>query len=206
VNPNALLVASGSLVMVVWPVSFELSALGWTSRVLRSTLPMPQADGLECTVAFPPRVSLQVRDFALAVAGPLLLSSPVPVVAVAVAGPPVVVAIVLVLAEAPEFVTLAVPFAVNGAVTLVAPTLAELPWVVVALIVVGPLPAVAVLLLVGVTVWMIAPLLPSHSHTRAAQCRLESAVVSVNPNALLVAKGSLVMVVWPVSFELLALG
>jgi hypothetical protein len=205
VNPNALLVASGSLVIVVFPVLLLLSALGETVILLRSILAMPQADGLELTVAFPPRVSLQVNDFALAVAGPLLLSSPLPVVAVAVAGPPVVVAIVLVLAEAPEFVTLAVPFAVNGAVTLVLPTEAELPWVVVALIVVGPLPAVAVLLLVGVTVWMIAPLLPSHSDI-AKQWRLSSAVVHVNPNALLVAEGLLVMVVRPVSLELLALG
>src|ERR1700737_2537394 len=124
---------------------------------------MPQADGFERTEALPPRVSLQVNDLALAVAGPLLLSAPLPLVAVAVAGPPVVVAIGLVEVEAPEFVTLAVPFAVNGAVTLVVPTVAELPWVVVALMVVGPLPAVAELLLVGVPFGVMAPLLPWHS-------------------------------------------
>jgi hypothetical protein len=175
-------------------------------------------------VALPPWVSLQVNDFALAVAGPLLLSSPLPVVAVAVAGPPVVVAIVLVEAEAPEFVTLAVPFAVNGAVTLVLPTVAELPWLVVALMVVGPLPAVAELLLVGVTVWMILPLLPSPADSELvavpgvvlpiAIWSLQGlplpdpvlADVQVVPYAVLEADGETVMLVLPVLLLLCALG
>jgi hypothetical protein len=133
------------------------------------------------------------------------LSLPLPLVAVAVAGPPVVVAIVLVEADAPELDTVPVPVAVKGAVTLVAPTVAELPCVVVALMVVGPPLAVAALLLVEVTVWMIGPLLPSHSDTRK-QWRRESAVVSVTPNVALLASGLLVMVVGPFVFQLVAFG
>jgi hypothetical protein len=179
-------VAEGLLVVLELPpvvvlvvVEFELAvAAPDPDPSLADPLPADAVDG-------PPLVVFPVDDPA---AAPLLATVPgiaaffapypeadegspndggssllLPVVAVAVAAPPVVVAIVLVEPEAPELVTLAVPLAVNGAVTLVAPTVAELPCVAVALTVVGPPPAVAELLLVGVTVWMIAPLLPSHS-------------------------------------------
>jgi hypothetical protein len=212
------------LVIVVDPVVFQLVAFGVTVSELPSTAPVPTARGFECTVALPPWVSLQVHELALAFAGPLLLSSPFPVVAVAVAGPPVVVAIVLVEAEAPELDTVPVPVAVKGAVTLVAPTLAELPCVLVALMVVGPPPAVAELLLVEVTVWMILPLLPPPVPSELADVPLVGlpqttwsphglpdpdpvlAAVQVSPRVVLEAAGDTVMLVLPVLLLLCALG
>jgi hypothetical protein len=59
---------------------------------------------------------------------------------------------VVVVAEAPEFDTEPVPVAVSGAVTLVAPTLAVLPCVVVELMLTAPPPAEAELVTDGVTV------------------------------------------------------
>jgi hypothetical protein len=113
---------------------------------------LPCANGFDNTVALPPWVSLHVFEFALACAKPLPASSALPVVAVAVAGPPVVVEFVVVVAEAPEFDTEPVPVAVSGAVTLVAPTLAVLPCVVVELMLTAPPPAEAELVTDGVTV------------------------------------------------------
>jgi hypothetical protein len=150
--PNARLVASGLTLMSVRPVLFQLLERGLTSSILPSTVPSPHADGLECTVALPPRVLLRVDEFALARAVPLLALTAFPVVAVAVAGPPVVVELVLVVAEAPEFNTEAVPVAVIGAVTFVAPTLAVLPCVVLELMLTAPPPAEAELFTDGVTV------------------------------------------------------
>jgi hypothetical protein len=53
-------------------VVFQLVAFGVTVSELRSTVPRPKADGLECTVAFAPRVSLPAHELAWALAGPLL--------------------------------------------------------------------------------------------------------------------------------------
>jgi hypothetical protein len=221
--PDAWLLADGLTLMRVRPVLFQLLERGLTSSIFPSIVPSPHADGLECTVALPPRVLLHVDDFALARAAPLLPSSALPVVAVAVAGPPVVVELVLVVAEAPEFNTEAVPVAVDGAVTFVAPTVAVLPCVVVELMLTAPPPAEAELFTEGVTVWLIAPVLPSPALPEAAAVPvLVGAVESKQPllpddplladvqvgppRAVLDALGETLMLVFPVLLLLDALG
>jgi hypothetical protein len=159
--PEASLLAYGLLSMVVLPVWFELSALGCTYRLLPETEPVPDAYGFDETVALPPDVSLVVDELAFALASPLGPSSALPVVAVAFAGPPVVVLLVPDVADAPDPETEAVPVAVIGALTFVAPTDAVLPWVVPAVMFVAPLPADALLVTDGVTVCVMAPVLPA---------------------------------------------
>jgi hypothetical protein len=177
---------------------------------------LPWAKGFDSTVALPPWVSLHVFEFALACAKPLLPSSALPVVAVAVAGPPVVVELVVVVAEAPESDTEPVPVAVSGAVTFVAPTLAVLPCVELALMLTAPPPAEAELFTDGVTVCVMAPELPSPALLEAAA--LESlhalpaddpvfADVQVGaPCAVLEAYGDTLMLVFPPLLLLCALG
>lgn len=150
--PFAVLFACGLTSIVVLPERFALEAFGVTHRLLWSTEPTPNANGLDQTLASPPVVVLVVDDQAFAFALPLIPSSALPVAAVALAAPPVVVLIVLDAADAPEFETAPSPSAVMGALTVVAPTVDELLCVVPAVMLVVPLPAVAVLVTDGVTV------------------------------------------------------
>jgi hypothetical protein len=117
-----------------------------------------------------------------------------------------------------------VPIAVIGAVTFVAPTVAVLSWVVVELMLTAPPPAEAELLTEGVTVWLIAPVLPSPASEVAAVpvlalgCQIVStqrlplddpvfADVQVGPPcALLDAYGLTLILVVPLLLELCALG
>ncbi|MEO9006390.1 MAG: hypothetical protein ABI401_04650 [Candidatus Dormibacter sp.] len=117
-----------------------------------------------------------------------------PVVAVALDGPPVVVSVVVLVALAPEPLTVPVPLAVSGALTVVAPIVAELPWLVVAVILVAPLPALAELVTEGATFWVIAPVLDP-----SPPLLLLLAIVEVGaPFAVLSADGDRVIEVLPV--------
>jgi hypothetical protein len=167
-------------------------------------------------------VELVVDELAFALASPLGPSSALPVVAVAFAGPPVVVLLVFDVADAPDPETEAVPVAVIGALTLVAPTDAVLPWVVPAVMLVAPLPAVALLVTDGVTVCVMAPVLPASVVAAVAALPAVAApsehplpplplpvfaVVQVLPPlAVLLALGETVMLVFPVLLVLEELG
>lgn len=153
-------------------------------------------------LALPPEVLLLVSERLSACAFPLDPSSPGPLVDVALAAPPVVVSVVLLVALAPEFETVPVPVAFIGAFTVVAPTVAVLPWFEVLVILVGPPPAFAELVTDGVTVCVIAPVLPS-----PLPWLLELAPVVVDPPlAVLFASGDTVIEVLPVLLLLLASG
>jgi hypothetical protein len=185
--PVAVLSASGLILMEVRPVQLLLEESGLTVIELSETLPEPEASGLDQTQALPPRVLLDVLEEAFAQALPLDASSALPVVAFDVAAAPVVRELVIELALAGDPLTLALPFAVIPALTVVAPVDAELVCDVLLAMVVAPLPAVAELLTDGVTVCVIAPVLPSHSDN-TKQWRPLSADVPVKfPDASLLA-------------------
>lgn len=204
--PVAVLSASGELVIDVLPLELLLEAYGLTVTSLLVTSPEPDALGFDHTSALPPYVSLDVLELAWALALPLEASSAEPLVALAAAAAPVVVAVVVDVALAGEPLTVPVPVAAIPALTVVSPVVAELVWLVLAAIVVAPLPAVAELLTDGVTVCETAPVEPSHSDSKK-QFRPVLAFVPVNPpEASLLAYGLLSMVVLPVWLELSAPG
>lgn len=124
-------------------------------------MPFPVAS--EEASPLPPEVWLDVQEVASAVALPLPSSSPLPEVAPAVAAAPVVVSWVAVVALAPESVTDPMPVAVIPAVTEVAPTEAPLVWLELAVMLVAPLPALALLEVEGATDCVMAPVLESSS-------------------------------------------
>ncbi|MEO6795606.1 MAG: hypothetical protein ABI401_04655 [Candidatus Dormibacter sp.] len=201
--PVAVLSALGLDVIVVFPVLFELSDDGSTVIWFPETVPVPYACGVEYTVALPPVVLLLVVEVPTAVASPLELSSLLPVAAVALPAPPVVVPLVVLVALAPEPVTLPFPVAVIGAVTLVLPMVALLLWLAPTVIEVGP-PAVAELSVDGATDCVMAPVVPRLSQsdiTKQLAVELADVVVSA-PSALLLAYGLLVIQVLPVSLLL----
>ena len=204
VSPFAVLLALGLDVIVVPPVLLLLDDDGLTVRLFPETVPLPTADGLDDAVASPPYVLLVVFEVALPVAFPLGPSSPLPEVAVAVAGAPTVVPVVVELALAPDPLTVPVPFAVIGAVTLVSPVVAVLACVAPVVIVAPPFPAEAPLLTEGFTVCVMSPVVPSQLEKNR---QLEFASVFVGaPVAVLSADGDTVMDVLPVLFPLSELG
>jgi hypothetical protein len=150
--PVAVLSASGLTWIDVLPPRLKLEEDGFTVIQLCEILPKPKPRGSDQTQASPPRVWLDVLETAFAQAGPLDPSSALPVVAVAVAAWPVVVDVVVELALAGDPLTVPVPFAVIPALTVVGPVDAELACDLLAVMVVAPLPAVAVLWTEGVTV------------------------------------------------------
>lgn len=177
-SPVAVLSALGLEVIVVPPVLLLLDDDGLTVKLLPDTVPEPLADGLDDAVASPPVVLLLVIEPALAEASPLEPSSALPVVAVAVAGAPAVVPFVVELALAPEPLTVPVPVAVIGAVTLVSPTVAVLAWVAPVVMVVAP-PATALLSTDGLTVCEMSPVVPSQlERNKNKQADVASVLVS----------------------------
>jgi hypothetical protein len=204
--PVAVLLASGLTEIDVSPPRLWLEEDGLTVMLLCETSPKPEACGLDDTQALPPVVWLDVSEKAFAHALPLDASSALPVIAVEVAAWPVVCDVVMELALAGDPLTLPVPFAVIPALTVVGPVDAELVCELLAAMVVAPPPAVAELLTEGVTVCVMAPVLPSHSESMK-QRRLESADVSVIlPTAWLLAEGLLLISVLPASLKLSELG
>jgi hypothetical protein len=195
-------VAEGLLVTLELPPFVVLFV---SELELAFALPEPDSSDAPLVAAAPdapPVVLLPVFEVAAAPFAPLVVpavsaalaapavdvgSSLDPLVALAVAAAPVVAPLVVEVADASLPVTEPAPMPDAGAVTDVVPTVAVLPCVVLAVTLAAPLPAVAVLLTDGVTVWLMSPVAPASSQSDE-QDRLESAEVVVSPpDALLLA-------------------